>query len=318
MRLTATLSGEVAQMLASASSKWGLNREARPALLRVRTEPECPEDNLRQLMWDSNSNCGIARGGEKKKKERERERENFPIKSSNLRHCQPTHRTKDWGNTRGELAGYGLAHPLLEAERQAGDSQSQQGAISAPETASSTKLRAGSQLLTKFSWDGWHLPGGSQPEISSPEETHGTLEMVLLLCTQETEHLGRGGGNKMHCPIWGECACQAPSFLSCEGLGRAQNTGWTKSVPLWNIQEPEPEWLRPGKCIQAGAGFREFPCRATWSVSSIDWESTHAVTGGNPSVARHCEDSGLMPYMPVIFVCSVLPSPQHNWTSEPK
>ena len=50
MRLTATLSGEVAQMLASASSKWGLNREARPALLRVRTEPECPEDNLRQLM----------------------------------------------------------------------------------------------------------------------------------------------------------------------------------------------------------------------------------------------------------------------------
>ena len=28
----------------------GLNREAWAALLRVRTEPECPEDNLRQLM----------------------------------------------------------------------------------------------------------------------------------------------------------------------------------------------------------------------------------------------------------------------------
>ena len=30
-------------------------------MLRVRTGPECPEDNLRELMWDSNPNCGIAR-----------------------------------------------------------------------------------------------------------------------------------------------------------------------------------------------------------------------------------------------------------------
>ena len=49
MCLTATPSGEVAQMLASTTSKWGLNREARAALLRVRTRPECPEDNLREL-----------------------------------------------------------------------------------------------------------------------------------------------------------------------------------------------------------------------------------------------------------------------------
>ena len=38
-------------------------------MLRVRTGPECPEDNLRELMWDSNPNCGIAR--ERKKRERE-------------------------------------------------------------------------------------------------------------------------------------------------------------------------------------------------------------------------------------------------------
>ena len=49
MRLTATSRGEVAQTLASATSKQGLNREARAALLRVRTGPECPEDNLRAL-----------------------------------------------------------------------------------------------------------------------------------------------------------------------------------------------------------------------------------------------------------------------------
>ena len=47
--LTATPSGEVAKTLASATSKQGLNREAWAALLRVRTRPECPESNLREL-----------------------------------------------------------------------------------------------------------------------------------------------------------------------------------------------------------------------------------------------------------------------------
>ena len=47
--LTTTPSGELAQMLVPASSKWGLNREAQAALLRVRTGPERPEENLRKL-----------------------------------------------------------------------------------------------------------------------------------------------------------------------------------------------------------------------------------------------------------------------------
>ena len=42
-------SGEAAQMPASATSKRRLGREARAALLRVRTRPECPEGNLREL-----------------------------------------------------------------------------------------------------------------------------------------------------------------------------------------------------------------------------------------------------------------------------
>ena len=48
--LTATPSGEVAQILTTASSKQGLNREVPAVLLRVRTRPKCPEDNLRELM----------------------------------------------------------------------------------------------------------------------------------------------------------------------------------------------------------------------------------------------------------------------------
>ena len=52
--------GEAVQTPASATSKQGLGREVRAALLRVRTRPECPEGNLRQLTLDSKPDCGIA------------------------------------------------------------------------------------------------------------------------------------------------------------------------------------------------------------------------------------------------------------------
>ena len=42
-------SGEAMQTPAPATSKWGLGREARAALLRVRIWPECPEGNLSEL-----------------------------------------------------------------------------------------------------------------------------------------------------------------------------------------------------------------------------------------------------------------------------
>ena len=51
---------EAAQTLASATSKRGLGREAWAALLRVRTRPECPKSNLRDLTWASKPDCGIA------------------------------------------------------------------------------------------------------------------------------------------------------------------------------------------------------------------------------------------------------------------
>ena len=54
MCLTLSPSREVAQMLASTTSKQELNKEAWAALLRVRTGPESPEGNLRELTRDSN------------------------------------------------------------------------------------------------------------------------------------------------------------------------------------------------------------------------------------------------------------------------
>ena len=55
-----TPSGEAAQTPASATSKRGLGRKVRAAFLRVRTGPECPEGNLRELTWASKPDCGIA------------------------------------------------------------------------------------------------------------------------------------------------------------------------------------------------------------------------------------------------------------------
>ena len=52
-----SLSREAAQMPEPATSKQGLGREARAALLRVRTGPECPEGNLKELTWASKPNC---------------------------------------------------------------------------------------------------------------------------------------------------------------------------------------------------------------------------------------------------------------------
>ena len=96
------------------------------------------------------------------------------------------------------------------------------------------------------------------------------------------------GGDKTPRPTWGECARQAPGCLSSSDLGRAQNAGPTVSVPLWSTQEPEPERLRPrrGRCMQPRARFRQFSYRATWSLSSVDQESTHAVSRDKPSVTE--------------------------------
>ena len=53
-------SREAVQTPSPTTSKHGLGREARAAVLRVRTEPECPKGNLRELTWASKPDCGIA------------------------------------------------------------------------------------------------------------------------------------------------------------------------------------------------------------------------------------------------------------------
>ena len=84
MCLTATPSGEAAQTLTSATSKWGLDREAGATLLRLRTSPECPKGNLRELTRDSNPKLW----------------DSYPVKSPNLRHHQAHSQNKGLSRAR--------------------------------------------------------------------------------------------------------------------------------------------------------------------------------------------------------------------------
>ena len=119
---------------------------------------------------------------------------------------------------------------------------------------------------------------------SAAQKTHGTPEMARPLCTQETGRLG-WGRHKRH-PLLGESMLTKHLVPELLGPGKGTNAGPTESVPLWSTREPEPEWLRLGKCTQPRALLRRFPCRAPWSLSSVDWESTHAMSRGKPSVAQ--------------------------------
>ena len=122
---------------------------------------------------------------------------------------------------------------------------------------------------------------------SAPQRRHMAHLRQCSRCSRWAPRKPRAwdrGGDKTHCPP-GRVRLPAPGHLSCSDLGWVQNAYPTKSVPLWHTWEPEPEWLRPGKCTQPRAHFRQFLCRVTWSLSSVDRKSTHAISRGKPSVA---------------------------------
>ena len=107
MCLKATPRGEAALTLASATSKPGLDRKAQAALLRVRTGPESPEGNLRELTRDSNLDW-----------------DSCPEKSPNLRHQQP--RSQNKGLSRASWLGTG---PSPTKDRQVGAARAGRGQL---------------------------------------------------------------------------------------------------------------------------------------------------------------------------------------------
>ena len=169
-------------------------------------------------------------------------------------------------------------------------SQSRKGATAVPERHYLPNCKKAS-LLTKTSWGSGQSSAWEGAPVVHPENrAAGTGEAL-----SHSDH-----------------AWQTPHHPSCSELGRAQNAGPTESAPLRTTWMPEPERLRPGRCMQPTASlgwFLEEQPRA-WAV----WAGRVHVpsAGAGPVWLRHCK------HTPVLFVCSVPPSPQRDWTSEPK
>ena len=171
------------------------------------------------------------------------------------------------------------------------DSHSRKGAIAAPEKHYLPNCKQAS-LLTKTSrGSGWSTSAWEGAPVIHPENWAG------------------GMGEAISCS---DHARQTPHHLSCSDLGKAQNAGPIESVPLRTTRVPEPERLRPGRCMQPREGSGRFLVEQPrdWAVWAGRAHTRSA--GAGPVWLRHCE------HTPVLFVCSIPPSPQRDWTSEPK
>ena len=174
------------------------------------------------------------------------------------------HRTRDWVNTRGELAGLGpLITPRRERGRWAAVRARRQG-------ASSTRQWAGSQLLTKSSWGPGRLTSARRAAARDhfPRDTQDTWQGALAV-HPGNQVSGAGEVTKMHRPHGTVCS---PSTWLPEPLRPGKGTKRMPN-PVYAFVEYLRTWteqLRPGKYTKPRASFGQFPCRATWSLSSVD------------------------------------------------
>ena len=222
-------------------------------MLRVRTGPECLEDKLRELTWDSSPNCGIA-WEKKKKKKRERERERkkkkktFPGKA--LRHNLVHSKNKGLNEyqRRARQLWTSPSPCWWPRGRWVRARARRWGAISAPEIASSTKLWAGSQLLTKSSWDpGWLT---STRRITVRDQ----------LPRRDTQH------------TWDSALLVHPGNWAAETREVIRHSTHLGRVPLLSTRSLK--LLRPGKGTKRRpngiCAFVEYPRTWTWAAKS--WE----------------------------------------------
>ena len=121
------------------------------------------------------------------------------------------------------------------------------------------------------------------------------------------------GGDKTHCPTWGECAHQAHwAAQTWEGHKRQAQ----QSLRLCGVPENKNlSGLDLGSAYNPGPTLDSSPAEqpGAWAVQT--GKARPPWVGANPVWSIHCEHA---PRMPVMFICSVPPSPQHDRTSEPK
>ena len=166
---------------------------------------------------------GANRRSQPKPWDSQRERKNSAVKSSNLSHRWAAHRTKDWANTRGELANRGLAHPSLEARRQVGDSQSRKarGKLG-PRDSILYQTASRLQVAIQVFWDpGWLTSARSfAARDQHPKRDTAHLRQCSH-CAPRKPSGWDGEGDKTHRPP-GECALA--KHLVPELLGPGKGT----------------------------------------------------------------------------------------------
>ena len=218
-------------------------------------------------------------------------------------------------NTKGELACCIQAPPAphwRQRGRHATVRYGRQGAISAPETSILHQTVSRLPVANHVFLGSWTVDICQEGRSlrSAPQRRHTAH---LRWCSHGAPRKPSArdqGGDKDHGPPG---TVHLPSSWSPELL--RPGTGTTRrpneSVPLRSAREPEPDQLRPGKCMKLGAHFGQFPCRATWSLSSVDREGTRAVSWGKPSVVHtlqalptHASD--------ICLQCPSLPTTQMN------
>ena len=110
-------------------------------------------------------------------------------------------------------------------------------------------------------------------EISFLEEIHDMPETAT--CSTPSKWSGWDqGGDKMHRPL-GESALAKHLVARVLVPGKSTKRRSNRVCAFVEHPRPKPEQLRPGKCTQPRAGFRQFPCRAAWSLSCVVQQSKH-------------------------------------------
>ena len=151
-----------------------------------------------------------------------------------------------------------------------------------------------------------HQEGHSQR--SAPQKRHTAHMRQCTHCAPRKPSCWDRGGDKTYSPCGKRTLAKHLATWAAQ-TWEGHKTQAQLSLCLCGV--PEPERHRSGKCTQPRARLRLFPSRATWSLSSADWKSTHAVSRGKPSVAQtlwalptHASD--------ICLQCSSLPVAQLN------
>ena len=232
------------------------------------------------------------------------------MQSPNLRLCQARSQNRELSRASGP------AHPPPETGRQGvGGNQSQKGAMVAPERHHLPNCKQ-ALLLTKTTWDsGWSTSAGrvAARDQLPRRDTRHTWEGASIV---HSENQAAGTGEAIRCtPYLGVTALTKDLVTWAARTWEGHQTQAQPSLHLCGA----PENLSLSN-LDLGSKCNPGPASDSSRQSSIEPEKCRMKAhtqraGANPGRLKPCEH---FPYTPVVFVCSVAPSWQHDWTSKPE